>query len=245
MKDKRSFFARRARELGLILCDAVIIAVTSYIAMLARFAPNISAEDVRAVSMAVPCLILANVIVYGIFRMYAVAWRYADAAQFVRQALATVVAFGIVFLLNEIFKKDNGTLLLSRYYLLTQWLFTMVCIVGFRLALRALRRYYSRTDTDSRSGEKRILLICSEQTAASALDGIIASREGSVVCIADESPARQGYSFRGIPIDGTLKDVNAICNEENVTDIVIALPSLPEGLSEECLKTGCRVRAIR
>ena len=59
MKLDKTFFAKRIRELALLVCDAVIVVFCTYAALLARFAPNIDKSVLDSVSSFLPRILVS------------------------------------------------------------------------------------------------------------------------------------------------------------------------------------------
>ena len=235
MKLSIEFLKRRARPLGLVVCDALIILLCVYAALLTRFAPNIRAEDIHAVTTALPCLIIAYVAVFALFGMYRIVWRYSETMQLVRQAMAVIVGFGVNFGLNELTAIKTGELLLSRYYLIILWIFVLAGICCFREALRLLKSYYRQAEKPKDDTGSRVLWVGAESLTPQI--------EASI--LVDDDDSKQGQLFCGIPVAGKTSDIPVLVSDEDITHIIISCPSANDEIVKICISTGCFVKIIR
>ncbi|MBR4492891.1 MAG: tryptophan synthase subunit alpha, partial [Bacteroidales bacterium] len=71
---------------------------------------------------------------------------------------------------------------------------------------------------------------------------------GQVVLIADDDPAKKGFLIHDIPIAGKTDDIPELVESDDITDIIIAVPTASEERLKEitdiCLSTGCYVRVM-
>ncbi len=238
--------AHKFKRIGiLLLADFVILSVSIYASMLMRFAPNIQLENIWLTTRYYPALCLSYIGVFALFRMYHVLWRYADAKQIILQALAAVVGCGLTFAWNELFKCG-----LSRYYLVILCAFALASTCSMRLGFRVVREYYGKVQNGEASAGKR-LLIAGAGNACGYVVSMCARHPdylGKPVAIADDDDEKQGLIIQGVHVAGRLEDIPEIAKNKNVTDIIVAMPSVRgERLQQVitiCKSTHCYVRIL-
>ena len=237
--------SRRLSALRLALTDVLALVLCAYAAMLAKFAPELQAEDFLAVTYAMPALVLMYIAAFAVFRMYRTLWRYADAFQFAKQGMAGIVAFGVTFIANNLIWKLAGYLPLSNNYLFIFCVFSLVGISACRLAIKLFH-----AGRGSGFGSSRRLLIVGAGDAGSHIAQMFArDKTAGVVCaIVDDDPSKQGYLICDIPVSGTVGDIPNLVKQKGISDIIIALPTASrprlDEISAICLSTGCFVRVF-
>lgn len=243
MKLDKTFFAKRIRELALLVCDAVIVVFCTYAALLARFAPNIDKSVLDSVSSFLPRILVSYLGVNIIFRMYHILWRYSDAMQLLKQAMAVIVGFGVSFLWDMLLGANP-----QRYFLFIVCIFTLVGICGFRVCLRLIKNYYlHQHDGDSEKSLRRIMVVGAGDAGSHVVDIFTKSAGmGTIEVIVDDDPMKQGLLIQSVPVAGGIKDIERLVNTEDITDIIIAMPTVSKErlheIAEICMKTDCYVR---
>lgn len=245
MKLDKTFFAKRVRELGLLLCDAVIVIVCTYAALLARYAPSIDKEALDSVVSFLPRILVSYLGVNIIFRMYHILWRYSDAMQLLRQAMAVVVGFGVSFVWDMLLGANP-----RRYFLFIVCIFTLVGICGFRVCLRLIKNYYlHHHEGDIEKSMRRIMVVGAGDAGSHVVEIFSKSAGmGTIEVIVDDDPMKQGLLIQSIPVAGSTKDIERLVAAEGITDIIIAMPTVSKErvreITELCMETDCYVRVF-
>ena len=243
MKLDKTFFAKRIRELELLICDAIIIVFGTYAALLARFAPSIGTAELALVSSALPRILVSYLGVNIIFRMYHILWRYSDALQLLKQAMTIVVGFGVSFAWDMLLGANP-----QRYFLIIVCIFILVGICGFRVCLRLIKNYYlHHRDTDDEKSERRIMVVGAGDAGNHVAEIFSKSAGmGTIEVIVDDDPMKQGLLIQSVPVAGGTKDIDRLVETEGITDIIIAMPTVSKErlheITELCMNTGCYVR---
>jgi len=96
--------------------------------------------------------------------------------------------------------------------------------------VRALRRYLYESKFKTKiKGEKNILIIGAGNAGRRIAQEITANPQlgYKIVGFLDDDPAKQGAIILGYPVLGKLKDVKSVVLEEDVEEIIFAIPSQP------------------
>jgi len=101
---------------------------------------------------------------------------------------------------------------------------TVLLLAGLRMVIRLYHEEFRAVE----SGRlKRLLIVgagdASEELARSILHKPLAEYE--VVGFIDDDPAKQGAFIQGLPVLGTVDRLPKICEERNIEEIAIAMPS--------------------
>ncbi|MBQ4452692.1 MAG: hypothetical protein II912_10040 [Clostridia bacterium] len=250
MKRSEAFFTKKARVLGLIACDAILVIVCAFASLLTKFAPIISPEDVEAVLRWLPWLTLCYIAVFAVFRMYRVLWKYADSFQLFKQGLAVIVAFGVTFGVNFVYERAKGSQALSNNFLIILCMFVMTAVCGFRLCIKLLKQYRLHADRPTLGSARRIMVVGAGDAGSHLVEVFNKSADdmGTVDVIVDDDPMKRGYLIGDVPVAGSTDDIARLAESEAITDIIIALPTASKErlkeLTDICISTGCFVRVM-
>ena len=78
---------------------------------------------------------------------------------------------------------------------------------------------------------KKILIVGAGEAGASLVKDLKARGAwSSVAGFADDDPLKIGQEISGIKVLCNIDDISAICDEQNITDVIIAIPSAKSSL---------------
>ena len=238
------------RALITVIIDAVILFLCSFAALLTKYAPQIEREVALDVLLWTPPLAGIYILVFAVFGMYRVLWKYADSYQLLKQGMAAIVAFGVTFILNLALTLIRGYRPLSNNYLITFCMFAIAGILAQRLVSQNFRRSRLRSDGLKDVSGRRILVVGAGDAGAHIVEMFNKSRSemGSVEVIVDDDESKRGYRIDDVPVAGSIQDIPYLVDSEDITDIIIALPTATHirlnEISRICLDTGCFVRVM-
>lgn len=203
-----------------LLVDAVVVAVCWNVTYLFRlgFERWISARadyDVWVIA-ALVLLYLAVFVACGVPRAM---WRFSGFRDIQRLAVACAIAGGIgaiAVLMAQLSQVPRAVLALHPFVTLMG-----LCVV--RIAYRMLYEHM-RVRISGQAGEvRRTLVLGAGDAARRLLAGI--QHEGWVVAgLLDDDPAKLGARVAGVPVLGTLDEVQALAASLSATHVVVAMP---------------------
>ncbi len=247
------------KTLLMYLADAAIANIAVFLAMIIRLADDTAsfstefANYILGYLIGVPILAVIMWIVYRVFEVYKVVWKYArvfDAFMLVASTAATFLIYmGVHVVLMQTL--GNGTNLQRMPF--TAYAFggvlALALILCLRLVLKTLDRRNSDADPDL--VDTRIMLIGGGRAGNILLRDLQENKAfatSRVVCIIDDSPSKLGMDIYGVRVVGTREDIVEKAKEYEVDQIVFAIPnSSPEEKAEIlniCSRTGCLVRTV-
>ena len=115
--------------------DILITVGCGFLAMFARYAPDIANDTISDTLSGIPRLLISYISVFAVFGLYKVKWREMSAAVLLKQALACVVGFGISLIWDEALDLS----LSRRYYLIIVFIFMLAAVCGCRTLMRFVR----------------------------------------------------------------------------------------------------------
>ncbi|MGB9877561.1 MAG: polysaccharide biosynthesis protein [bacterium] len=114
-----------------------------------------------------------------------------------------------------------------RSTIISSWAFSLIGMLG----VRAIRRYLHESKYKTQiEGERKKLLIVGAGSAGRRLAQEITANPQlgyKIIGFLDDDPAKQGTTLFGYPVLGKIKDALKIVQENDVDEVVVAIPSLP------------------
>lgn len=236
---------KRVRMIILMMLDACAVALASFFGLFVRFdlsVDKIPAEYIRPVVEYLPFYVMATLIIFVLFRMYATMWSVAG----IREVIHILGACGLASLVQV-----AGMVVLQhnvpRSYFFLSFAALYAGIVLIRLSYRI---YETLTPGVSGNRGKKILVVGAGSSGAVILKEMTTSRlaEGRVVCFVDDDPNKIGKYLNGIPIAGGRNAIPSLVKKHQIDEIYIAMPAAPakqrKEIIEICRETGCGIKTL-
>ncbi len=238
------------RRIFLILLDIICISVAGLAALLLRFDFHFSQIDTPYLDRFIqylPVHIVLTIILFWLFHMYNSLWEFASINEMVRIIIACAVAEIEHFLGMTILYHSNAGYVMPRSYWFLEVVTLIVLVGGIRFLYRVLRRMSRNYKVDRKN---RILLVGAGEAGNAILREIKSSQylDGKVVCVVDDDRSKNNRYMQGVKIVGTREDIPWVVDKYAITDIFIAIPSLPrkelKAIVDLCSDTSCRIKAL-
>lgn len=238
--NKEAFF----KSLGLMLLDAVMIICCMAGALWLRFDFSFTAIDpefLQSVHTYMWINVVCTIIVNIFCKMYKILWRFASIIELRSVAIAVFASSFIQFCGMKLMG-----LPVPRSYILIYVLLFSVYMIFSRYSFRFIGILLKRS---KRSRANPIITMV--VGAGSAGYMLVHEMKSSshinrkVPCIIDDNAEKWGTYLLGVPVVGGKKSIPAMVKKYDVSEIIIAIPTLtPEeqsGLLEICQETACKV----
>jgi len=235
----------RYRLLVNVLVHTLLFTLALMLAYLVRFeiasydqfgAAKITGWFSKSFLIWLPIYVVVKLMIFGGLKLFRAGWTYASIRDVANILLASwlflLVMFAGVFFfdwlpartarivpyLGPLFDTHSkGVLVLD--FLATVFL---VCTarLGFRLYREELRPVASE-------GVRRVLIVGAGDACEAIIREIYRMRveRYRVVGLVDDDPSKQRIFIHGLPVLGTTDDIRSICEEKDVEEIIIAMPS--------------------
>ncbi|MBN2272216.1 MAG: polysaccharide biosynthesis protein [Sedimentisphaerales bacterium] len=178
-------------------------------------------------------VLLVKLPVFALFKQYRGWWRYVGISELsgiVRASLvSTLIIVGLWFL---VFIREEGPTIealrgianVSQGVFMADMFGTVLILSGLRMIIRL---YYEEFRTVEAGRLKRFLIVGAGNTGETLLRDIhrMQVTQYEVVGFIDDDAAKQGISIHGIPVLGTVERLPEICENRNIEEIAIAMPS--------------------
>lgn len=230
------------RNFLLYLIDITIVGTTYILTRL--FATYVS--NVEYLLFDLLADLLTALIVYtvglNLLKVNKIIWRYSSGRDYFYMFGASVVCGTAACIILELMPQD-----------ITPFIFNFIAFLMCSLAITFSRVVYRefligmhKVDTDA----KKLLIVGAGQAGHRMVEEIMSNPGCGLnpIGFVDDDVQKQGRSIRGIQVLGRIRDIQEICEDEEVNLIYIAIPSSTNEqravILEECAKTTCAVKIL-
>src|SRR5215470_5277507 len=210
---------RQRRFYVLLLLHLVMAGLANYWAFWLRFDGHIPPQYVELWKWGLPVLVAIRLVIFFPFRLYGGLWRYTSIHD-LRRILVAVSTGTLIFAFMQTLA---GTSYPRSIYLVDS-LILIFLMGGARLGRRMLR--------DSRKPGKKSKTVL-VYGAGDAGEMIVRDMKNNPfydkepIGFIDDDKSKLGVAIHGIPVLGTRRDLPSILRRNNVSEILIAMPSAP------------------
>lgn len=214
----RDMFVANRRIIA-VLIHACITIIASYAAFFIRFESIIPHDIVALYLRYLVYLVIIRSVIYIAMGLHKSLWRYASIRDLL-DIIKAVSLGSLAFLLLVRYIFDDLAYPRSVYVL--DWMLTVLSVGGLRLTVRLIRESMVNSETGT-----RVLII----GAGDAGELIVREMKGhpkykyQPVGFLDDNRFKEGLHIHGIPILGTLRDVERAVEKVSPDEFLIAIPS--------------------
>lgn len=239
----------------LLLLDIILINLASWCAIVTRFDFRITNVDVRYAEAILGYTLIHTVLtllIFFVFRLYHSMWRFASVEELAGIIVACILTEivhvgGLNLYMTGSVLGLTGEYTMPRSFWPLDFMYLLIFIGGSRFFYRALRFFVGIYRMDSK---KHIMVIGAGAAAAMLIKEIGSSQylDGKVVCAIDDDRAKLHSFIQGVKVVGNRQSIGWAVQRYNVTDIIIAIPSLSKKelktLIDICKETGCKIKTL-
>jgi len=237
----------RLRRLYLLIIDALVINLAVITSLWLRFEGRIPEAFLVAYGKVAVPFTLASLAIFAALGLYSVILRYASIDELLGVAAGsglstTVLWVGLRWWVDPRF---------PRSVLVLAGLLEFVALGGLRLSVRLFIRFSGRFSRVHSHGTVTRVLIVGAGDAGAILGRELAKPADptrKLVGYIDDDRAKKGSTLCGVKVFGGRVLIPKVVREENVQEIIIAMPSAPPDVIREivleCQGLGVRIRAL-
>ena len=230
----------------MLLGDACLFAVALTFAYLFRFEFSLDVFFARQLKQMLIVVLPLKLFTFFLFDLYKGMWRYTSTRDFWRLLQASLTSTLIILAFIFVFYRFEGGY--SRAVFVMDGGLTFLLTGGLRMVIRTL---YLRKDRNGQTiyiptaQRKRILIVGAGSAGEKILREIIENDQlpYSVVGFIDDDRKKYGRSIHGIPVLGPLNGLAKIVEDEEIKEILIAIPSATGDQIRRIVET-CKVCQI-
>ena len=223
------------RKLVKFLIDIFLLNVSLVISIFLKY------DQLQVTNKNVNFLIYFNLsfcIIYFILKIYNNSWRFSGTSEYMSLvALSSTVAI-LSYILRAFLKLDTK----SSLYFETWIIFTFLLIVSRFLMFLTRMKGITKRDTNSENvliygaGESGVLLVKESR--------INPNFPYRIVGFLDDNPNKKGGKVYGLKVLGGLEDVEKIVKKNDVSKIIISMPSVEQSKISSILKELNKLKDI-
>jgi FlaA1/EpsC-like NDP-sugar epimerase len=227
-----------------VIADGALVALSFYLAFRLRFLDDPHGLPHRYAvlfAQSVGFVVVGKLIVFAAFGLYQKWWRYVSGRDFLLIVRAVTVASAILVVAFTVLRPFAHNL--PRSVAVMDFLLTLMLITGARLAVRLIVERPSRS---ARVPKREALVIGAGSGGQMVVREMQLNPDVGVTAIGfvDDDPRKRGMRMLGLKVLGSTKQIDAILDETQPDEVVIAIPSAPGTLRAKVV-AACREREIR
>lgn len=230
------------RRAILFVIDMIFVVGAYYLALLVRFEGNIPARTLHDIWVHLPMLIVIKAIIYVVFGLYRILWRYASIDEYIK---VVMVAFIANFTTSAYLLLSHSGIPRSIYAIV---LTLDILLLG---GVRILERLRSTKSLRLVKGpSKRILILGAGEAGVMVLREIQknAQLRSRVVAFIDDDPKKANSMIHGVPVMGNKNMIQRAVDRYGIDEIIFAMPSATNEQRKDYLErasvTGATVKTI-
>lgn len=249
------------RNMAFLIADVVIVNLVYFLTTITYWIFRVDFPLIKQLALRTPYVTLVYILCYAIFKVYQTAWRYAGFADMVRYFVSAGIGTCGVWVCDYVLMKINRHLIASQvvhtlnFNVLpyTIYLDSMLVIIVLCLAMRLASRSYlmfkhERNRKMHLAEMKQILIIGAGEAGTSLIRDFENNsyKFGNPAALIDDDKSKIGLLVNGVPVAGTCDDIEKICSEYAIDEIIFCIPSINDERKREILnraiKTGIPVK---
>jgi len=236
------------RKIFIVAVHATLFALAYCFSFALRFDMQIPDYYITLIFDSLPWILLVKLLIFEYFDLYQGWWRYVsmhDLTQIIKASFVSalaVLAIGYMLFVRQGFPRSIPII---------DFILTVAMVGGSRFLVRAFKeRRLLLNFVKDRNDFHRVLIIGAGDAGETLAREIIKHPEMKyqVAGFLDDSPYKTNSRIHGFRVLGGVSDVNRVCKEHEVEEIIIAIPSATGeqmrrvvGLCEE---TGLKIKTI-
>ena len=243
----KEFFGKH-RRLKIVLNDAVCILLGYLIATVLVYEKEaLTAIMYDKIPVYGIIMLVVYLVVFALFKINDILWSHANMKNFTLLACAcfagAVGTYLVELLINLLFDTEiNVTLRMN--------MLSFITVADVLLVNRIIVKVYHETRHGKTKKEpiSNLLIIGAGSAAELCIREISSRNTYNIVGIIDDDMSKQGCFLGGIKVIGTRNDIEKVCRENKVGEILVAIPSVEQNtlvdIVEKCESTGIKTKII-
>lgn len=234
--------AKYRTKLVLVILDCLCLVLAGLLSLLFRFDGNPEAAVVLVWASTVPVALPFHLLLYYWFGLYSQIWRYAALRDLVRVTLAVMTSTLLAFVFTQLLPippLSRGVILLSCCFNLAG-----VCVI------RMLARLRGEYNPSRQPGGSRTLIVGAGDAGSLLVREIFRHPELGFqpVGFLDDDQRKIGQRICGLPVIGSLGQLEEIVGSWEIETVIVAMPSAParvvKQLTRRCKGLGVRAKTV-
>jgi len=220
---------KRANFWVVFIGDALLVALSLYLAYLLRFDGSIPVSHFKGLVSILPWVIPVKLVSLFFFGLYKGMWRYTGIYDLENLIKACLISSGLIVFILVLKHRFVG---FPRSVFVIDLLLTFLFLsgerVGIRLLLSKSKEKYRFPFFSSKKAAKERVLIVGAGDAGEKLVREIRENPGidyEVAGFIDDDKGKRSQTIHGIPVLGSVDEIMEIAEKEAIDEIIIAISS--------------------
>ncbi|MFJ7952317.1 polysaccharide biosynthesis protein [Lysinibacillus sp. NPDC096418] len=204
--------------------------------------PSLNIYSDKMIVLSAVTLLISHHIAAYFFHLYDRVWSVATARELLTIGYAVTISVLAASCMQFIVKND----IYFRVMAIT-WMLHIIMIGGSRFLLRIVNDKESFQNIDYL---KRILIVGAGQGGTMLVRNLkhAPNSDSIPVAFVDDDPYKQQLKVMDVTVKGTTKDIPKIVKDEQIDEIIIAIPSLGkfgiQSIYDRCVETNVKVKTM-
>ena len=231
----------------IVSIQLTIIVGSLMLAFLFRFDLRIPGPSWQTLYALLPALLVIKLVVFWRMDLFTGWWRYVSMADLITIFKANVLAsLGFVLYAVFVHRLEN----IPRSVLALDFILCFLLMGGVRFVTRAFRENYFPMPLRKQPEHTRVLVVGAGDAGQMIAREIRQNPRLNldVVGFVDDDPKKKGERFQGITVLGRQDALAAICREQGVDEVIIAIPSASgkeiRQIVERCVEAEVRFKTL-
>ncbi len=243
-----SKFVSYPRRLFLLWIDLLITTASFFVSWLCFNEMYVHNALLSHWGVLLPLTLLFTGVALLLFGCYDSLLRYQESREYMMQFFALACAHGTLFVFGYFVLTPANMEYPQRFQVLVM-LTSLVAMWMSRFVYRYLRQAKKRY-RQRQVATVNVAIVGAGDAGVSLVDEMRRDPECpyKVVCFFDDDPVKQRAHVRGLPVRGSLDSIADHLKDSDVSEIIVAIPSLDDERTREvlqqCSMTSCRVRIL-
>jgi len=216
--------------------DILIIILSLYLAFLLRFEFALHSDYLHRIYHALPLFIVVKIVVFALFGLYFVTWRFVGISDLLNILNALLVSESLLMMIFSTYNEPVPYMTYLHIHRLPRSVFLIDGLLSLLMAggLRVSKRIYMEVFRAVPAGKpgKRTIIIGAGNTGESALRLLVKQGLSAFhpVAILDDNVENIGNYIHGIKVYGTVQELPKAVLKYRAEAVIIALPQLEHKL---------------
>ncbi|MEG2570632.1 MAG: polysaccharide biosynthesis protein, partial [Clostridia bacterium] len=232
------------KQIVFLMDLAIIIVVSMLIFLLTPLGNGTGGRNLVTLFFNLAILIACIALFQLLFRTYNSLWRYAEAKEYI----ALLMGFGCGALLYILLTKLFFERQLSGLFMVASLGTSLIFMLLVRFVYSAYRKRLIEKKNVKTQNCHCVAIIGAGVAGVSLFTEIQHSTTLQTAMFFDDDPNLIGMKISGVPVSGPIDDLPELLHGTDISDIILAIPSLkPERRKEilaMCTATQCRLRIL-
>lgn len=239
------------KDKKLIIYDIIFLIVSLYFAFLLKFNFKIPAEDMLFLKLSLIPMVVITLIFNKFFKLYNSIWKYAS----IEELMSIIYSISISNIIFVIYSYViTYKFLENRYYRfpftvhIIFWILSVIALGGIRFNYRIKEE--SKGEKIVKNHDKNLLIIGAGDASAMLIKEIKRHKNlnYNIVGLIDDDESKKEKLINGIKVIGGRDQINKVCSQKKVEEIILAIPSADLKIKREiiniCKSTNCKLKTL-